>query len=223
MSEPWLVNAESARREDVIDRYIAAGDVLDLGVVDSRRGVESTRDRVARGSSALHEHIRQRNPRVVGIDIDAEGVELLRERGYDVLCADVETMDLGRQFDTIIAGEIIEHLPNAGRSLSNLRRHLKPGGHIVLSTCNPFYARQHLKIWRSGDVQVHDEHTAWFDPHTLNRVLTMSGFRTVQLAWLRKRRGLSAVKNWQAWLRPYFSPNFLMAATHASVAARAAA
>jgi 2-polyprenyl-3-methyl-5-hydroxy-6-metoxy-1,4-benzoquinol methylase len=188
MSEPWLVNAESARREDVIDRYIAAGDVLDLGVVDSRRGVE-----------------------------------LLRERGYDVLCADVETMDLGRQFDTIIAGEIIEHLPNAGRSLSNLRRHLKPGGHIVLSTCNPFYARQHLKIWRSGDVQVHDEHTAWFDPHTLNRVLTMSGFRTVQLAWLRKRRGLSAVKNWQAWLRPYFSPNFLMAATHASVAARAAA
>jgi len=160
---------------------------------------------------------------VTGVDIDEEGVEILRRRGYDVLCRNIEDMDLGRTFDLIVAGEIIEHLPNPGLAMSNLRRHLNPGGSLILSTCNPFYARQHLKIWRSGDVQVHDEHTAWFDPHTISRLLRMSGLDVQRLVWLQKRRGLSAWKNWRAKLRPYFSPNFLVVASpQAEVARRAA-
>jgi SAM-dependent methyltransferase len=208
-----LRNAEVAFREDIIDQYLDCGDVLDVGVVDSRRGVETTVSRLEQFSTSLHEHIRRRNPRVTGVDIDEEGVEILRRRGYDVLCRNIEDMELGRTFDLIVAGEIIEHLPNAGLAMSNLRRHLNPGGHLILSTCNPFYGRQHLKIWQSGDVQVHDEHTAWFDPHTISRLLGMSGYEMRRLVWLQKRRGLSAWKNWRAKLRPYFSPNFLVVAS----------
>lgn len=210
----WIRQACCARREDIIDQYVAQGDVLDLGVVDSRRGKQSTVSRLERFGSGLHEHIRRRNRGVLGVDIDREGVELLNARGYNMVCADVETMALGRTFDTIVAGEIIEHLGNPVASLRNLRRHLKPQGHLLLSTCNPFYSRQQWKIWRYGNVQVHDEHTAWFDPHTLARTLSLAGYRVTRLAWLReKRRGWGRLRQWPALLRPYFSPNFLIVAT----------
>jgi len=216
----WLSSADADRRENVIAQYIGDGEILDLGIVDSRRDVESTESRLTRFATGLHEFIRSRNPNVLGVDIDEEGINRLKERGYDVVCEDVETMNLDRSFDTIVAGEIIEHLPNAGLALRNLRKHLKPDGRLILSTCNPFYSRQHWKIWRNGDVQVHDEHTAWFDPHTLARSLNMAGYEVERLVWLQKRRGLSALKNWASFARRYFSPNFLLVAKHADAPSR---
>ena len=54
------------------------------------------------------------NPDVTGIDIDSVGIEHLLNRHYNVICDNVETMSLGRTFDVIVAGEIIEHLENPG-------------------------------------------------------------------------------------------------------------
>lgn len=210
----WLQETEVvAHREVVIDEYVTQGQVLDLGVVDSRRQVAPTPQRLEQFATGLHEHLRGLNHNVMGVDIDEEGVELLQKRGYNVVSADVETMDLGRQFDAIVAGEIIEHLPNPGRALVCLRKHLKPTGRLLLTTCNPFYVKQFWKIVRYDDVQVHEEHTAWFDPHTLGHLLNMAGYEVERLCWVRGKPRHGWWKVWPNKLRRYFNPTFLMVAS----------
>ena len=199
-------------REEVIAEYVAGATVLDLGVVDSRRALEPTAQRLGEFSTSLHEHIRRLSPRTVGVDIDAKGIEILRQRGYDVVCADVETMNLNRRFDTIVAGEIIEHLRNPGRALDTIRKHLNPSGRLILTTCNPFYINQVWKILKYNQVQVHEEHTAWFDPYTLGRLLARSGFEVLRLCWLRNKRRHGRWRVLPARLRSYFHSNFLIVA-----------
>ena len=163
-------------RLEVIANLVRDRAVLDLGVVDARTTRGSAEKRFERDGKILFFRLAEINPNIVGLDLDAEGVEVLKQRGYNAVCGDVHVVDLGRQFDTIIAGEIIEHLDNPGQFLCNMHRHLKPGGRLVVSTPNPFYAKQRGKIWRRRLPQVHEEHTCWFDPITLNHLLNRSGF-----------------------------------------------
>lgn len=216
-SSHWLTEADrSTNREDVILPFISRGSVLDLGVVDSWRAKESTSDRLSRFATSLHAWICEHNQDVLGVDIDAEGVAMLAERGFKVTCANVETMKLGRLFDTIIAGEIIEHLPNAGRALSSVRKHLKPGGRLILSTPNPFFVGQIWKIIKYGIPQVHEEHTCWFDPLTLGNVLEMHGFTVERLVWLSPPRRHGRWRLLPARLRHYWSANFLIVAANSA-------
>jgi len=215
----WLAAAEAVRtREEAVAQYVRTGDVLDLGVVDSRRAHEAAQQRIERHAGALHAFIHGLNPAVLGVDLDREGVEMLAQRGYRVLHADVECMDLGQRFDTIVAGEIIEHLMNPGTALRCWRRHLEPEGRLVLSTCNPFYVVQFQKIVKYDDVQVHEEHTCWFDPRTLGRLLELSGYQVERLCWLHRHLSHNWLKSWPKWFRKYFSPSFLMVARPAGPA-----
>ena len=74
----------------------------------------------------------------VGVELDAKLAARARERGFDVVAADAQTLDLGRTFDVVWAGELIEHLSCAGGFLDAARRHLEPGGRLVLTTPNAF-------------------------------------------------------------------------------------
>jgi SAM-dependent methyltransferase len=213
ISEPWLQRSRVAHnREEIISSYVSKGDVLDLGVVDSRRSVLSVEETAAQSSTGLHEYIRKLNPRVLGVDIDEQGVAALNQQGYNAICADVETMDLRRKFDTIVAGEIVEHLPNPGLSLRSLGRHLKVGGNLILTTPNPFFINQIWKIFKYGSPQVHEEHTMWFDPHTLGRLLRMTGFEIRHVFWLPAQHGRYRLRLLPARFRQYYHPNFLMVA-----------
>lgn len=204
----------------VIAPLVRAGEVLDLGIVNARPERGSSTVRLEHSADALFRRIAQANPNVVGVDIDAEGIEVLKEQGYDVHCADVETMDLGRQFDTIVAGELIEHLENPGLCLRNIRRHLKPEGQLVLTTPNPFYKAQSWKIWRYGRPSVHEDHMNWQDPATLMQLLMRTGFEQTAGYWIQHRRKLH--KCWPQFLRSYFSHSFLVVATPAKSEANAA-
>ena len=82
--------------------------------------------------------MRQRFKNVVGIDINTSNVERLKRLGYDnIYIASAETFELQQQFDTIIAGELIEHLANPGLFLQQARKHLAPNGRIVITTPYP--------------------------------------------------------------------------------------
>jgi len=183
---------------------------MDLGCVDSRKARHDAAARFEYKANLLHKRIAQINPNVLGVDIDLDGAKVLNEQGFHVIVADVETMDLQRQFDTIVAGEIIEHLENPGIFLRNMHRHLKPGGVLIISTPNPFYAGSAWKIWRYGRPAVHEEHTGWQDPATLAQLLRRTGYVPLDGFWVQPFPAI--LKTWKRLIRPYFSHTFMMIA-----------
>lgn len=197
-------------RLPVILKHAAGGSVLDVGCVDSRPCREPSRQRVHRKSDGLFRRLCQVHPDILGVDVDCEGIEILRSMGYPVRCEDAETMDLGRRFDTIVAGEVIEHLENPGVFLRNMRRHLADHGVLILSTPNPFHAGQSWRIWTHGRPAVHEGHVGWHDPVTMAQLLRRTGFEPFEAYWYQPHSAW--LKTWKRLLRPYFSSNFLILA-----------
>lgn len=199
-------------RFEVIQRFIEPSkSVLDVGVVDSRRQKAQTSSRLSeKNPTMLFRKICEANPNAMGVDIDEGGIELLKSQGFNVKADDAMTMRLDKQFDTIVAGELIEHLENPGQFLRNVGAHLKPGGVFMVSTPNPFYIKQVWKIWRHNGPQVHEEHTCWFDPMTLGQLLKMTGFEIDAIYWVQPEQML--LKTWPRFLRSYFSHSFMIVA-----------
>jgi 2-polyprenyl-3-methyl-5-hydroxy-6-metoxy-1,4-benzoquinol methylase len=112
---------------------------------------------------------------VTGLDYLEDGVAELIDRGYDVIQADAETFDLDESFDTIVAGELIEHLERPGAFLNRANAHLEDDGHLVLSTPQPWMLYYYFKSM-SGEVPVNPEHTCWFDAQTIRQLLARCGF-----------------------------------------------
>jgi 2-polyprenyl-3-methyl-5-hydroxy-6-metoxy-1,4-benzoquinol methylase len=145
--------------------------VLDLGCA-SRYG----------RSDWLHGLLAQDVTELVGIDINETTVEKLQTEGFDVRLADARNFDLGRHFDVVFAGELIEHLDDVRGFLANVRRHLRSGGQLVLTTPNAFYVGNFVYRW-GGHGQVHPEHTCWYCEDTLRHVLEINGFSKVEISF----------------------------------------
>lgn len=196
-------------RMEIISPLVKGRKTLDLGVVDSRRRREGTAERFERKAGLLFRRICQVNPDTVGVDIDDEGVGILREQGFHTRTADVMTMDLGEQYEVIVAGEIIEHLADPGQFLRNMRRHLTANGTLVVTTPNPFSSGQFQYLWRHGRPRVHEEHVSWFDPVVLGTLCRRSGLEPYVAYWVQPK-GRNLLKTWPQWFRKYFSESFMI-------------
>ena len=188
-------------------KQLAAGlEVLDVGCTGKKAD-----GRIPDVVTTLHQALKPVCKSLVGVDNDASGIKTMEREGLKVICCDITLMNLQRTFDLIIAGEIIEHLSNPGLALKNLGKHLNQTGRLVVTTCNPFYYRQQSKILRKGHIQVHPEHTAWYDPFTIGVLLYNSGFEVLKGVWLSSKQRwspLTLLTN----RRRYWSPNFLIEA-----------
>jgi 2-polyprenyl-3-methyl-5-hydroxy-6-metoxy-1,4-benzoquinol methylase len=126
----------------------------------------------------LHGRLRERFD-VVGIDVSEDAVAKLKEQGFsDVLVGDAQSFDLDHRFDTIVAGEVIEHVGRPEEFLRTAARHLKPGGRIVLTTPYPFSLFYFLYALKNFPrTCVNPEHTMWFCPSTLTELASRAGLR----------------------------------------------
>jgi len=171
--QPVWDGTDSIReRYDAVRPLLRGASVLDIGCA-SRYGRDDW----------LHGLLAQDTADLVGIDLNAKTVGELQAAGYDVHLADAQDFDLGRQFEVVFAGEVIEHLDNVHGFLSSVRRHLAPGGRLVLTTPNAFYIGNF--IYRlGGHARVHPQHTSWYCDSTLRRVLTVNGFDHVAIHYI---------------------------------------
>ena len=93
------------------------------------------------GSGVFLQLVRERHPEcswMAGIERDEKQVEVARKRGFDCRPGriDVEFPFADGSFDMVFAGEIIEHVADPDYLLCEIRRVLKPGGYLLLTTPN---------------------------------------------------------------------------------------
>jgi SAM-dependent methyltransferase len=158
-------------RADAIVKWVKGPEVLDVGCTGHSVNIGSPQ--------WLHGRLREKFPSVSGIDISEANATILRERGFDkIYVQSAETFQLSDRFDTIVAGELIEHLANPGLFLQQARAHLKPGGRLVLTTPNAFsllfisYA-----LFKYPKTCENLQHTCWFCPQTVKELVERSGFK----------------------------------------------
>ncbi len=138
-------------------------------------------------------------------------MEQMRQLGYDVLLHDITTgagpLAERDPFDTVVAGELIEHL-DCPRAIFDVARDvLRPGGHLVITTPNP-YGRVRVRAGQLGITWENVDHVTYIAPSGvvemaeraggLRLVLygsdagtmkppTLRGVVAAGLAWLRRR------------------------------------
>ena len=158
-------------REEKILAWVNGPSILDVGCTDH----------VVRDGSVywLHKYLSDNFPRVVGIDISDDNLQRMRSLGYENLFKmNAESFSFDQKFDTIVAGELIEHLSNPGLFLDRARLHLRPGGRLIITTPYVFailyvlYAN--LKYPKTCE---NPEHTHWLCAETMRNLATRHGFR----------------------------------------------
>jgi 2-polyprenyl-3-methyl-5-hydroxy-6-metoxy-1,4-benzoquinol methylase len=168
--------------QEFISSFVEGKTVLDVGCA---AGIYSREER----DCWLHKHLCKRAVRVVGLDCNAPEVARLNRLGYNIVCGDAVTLDLGERFDCVVAGEIIEHVENAGALICNLKRHLKPGGELLLTTPNVFFALHFLEsVLADPAKRWCQEHVSWYCYFTLGNILDRCGMRVIESRYLTRSR-----------------------------------
>jgi len=116
--------------------------------------------------------------------IDLPGVKDETKKVFDrtvsdedarIVFGDMETYTFDRQFDFIVAGDVLEHVNNQGLFLSNIRKHLRDSGKFILTTPNA--------KWLTVILKPNPTHTCWHDRYTLERILSMNGLRICEFKY----------------------------------------
>ena len=149
--------------EAAIAHFIAGKDVLDIGSIN-HVFLSNNRRR-----GWMFDFLLSQAATVQGVDIELDQVERANAAGYPIVHGDAETYVPDRQYDVVLATDLIEHLSNAGLFLAAARKNLKPGGQLVLSTPNAFCFRELFYVYSrwTNDPPVHAQHVCYYTPTTL--------------------------------------------------------
>lgn len=154
---------------DYLSRICAGKDVLHLGCVQSEENIET--------DQWLHASIDEVSDYCLGLDTDKNGISKMESKSYDVVVGDAQDFSLDREFEVIVAGEIIEHIPNPGGMFESAVEHLSNGGNFVITTPNPFSLIRFVTYLSPiHGFDVFEEHIAWYDRITLRQFAARYGF-----------------------------------------------
>jgi SAM-dependent methyltransferase len=123
---------------------------------------------------------------VTGIDVDEAALELLRRElpGERFVLADITSgapeAERGR-YRLVVAGEVLEHVPDADAFLRGCATLLAPGGRLCVTVPNACCPKIGLRALM-GRESVHPDHRVYYSPRTLGRTLRGAGFEVDSLA-----------------------------------------
>ena len=176
-----------ARREFMLEHVRLGERVLDLGC----------------GDGSFAEWLVSVGCEVTAVDVSREAVRRAAERVPD---ATVRLIDEGGplpfeedEFGAVWAGEVLEHVADDDGLLAEVRRVLRWGGRLIVTT--PYHGRVALAALALSGMDAHfdprADHLRFFTARTLRAVLRDAGFSRVEVRGAGGvpllRRGLHAV------------------------------
>jgi len=157
-------------RNDLILSYCRDKDVLDVGSTGQTSAYN------------LWTEIKRVAHTVMGIDVNPS-------QDPELVVGNMETYQFNKEFDVVVAGDILEHVLNQGLFLKNIIYHLKPNGNLILTTPNA--------KWPTVFLKPNPTHTLWHDKYTLSFLLKLAGFQIEVFGYY-----LGNKPRYPIWLRP---------------------
>jgi len=202
-------------RNTFIRKYVSKKNVLDLGFLGE--GSEYFSD--------LHTVIRSHARSTFGVDIHAQRVAKAIKAGANAVCDDVSTLTKlkGKKFDVIAAGELLEHMSDAGLFLQTLKKHLNAEGIILITTPNILALRYMVRhtllgnenpFWSNRSDEIAYGHVIGHTKHLLTNLVLREGFSVVESTYGIKDEYGGIKGNCEKFLStvvPRFAPTLLMA------------
>lgn len=129
------------------------------------------------GTGLFLETCQQGKWQIAGVEPDATARAVAIDRLKKSI---VETIqEVGEEpYDIITMWHVLEHIPNLGETVQELKDRLRTGGTLVLAlpNSNSLDADHFKQYWAAYDIPRHLSH---FTPTTINRLMSQAGFRLV--------------------------------------------
>lgn len=166
-------------RADHLVDFAAGRRVLHLGCTNAPYTMSSLE-----AGTLLHNRLGDVADLLVGVDVDRAGLDELARQGHQNLIhidtSIEEQLDEIPPVDLVIAGEVLEHVDDAGRFLQSIRAVVaRDDAELVITTVNAYCALRALQYaWpRSGVLSepVHPDHVAYYSLRTLGSLCERHG------------------------------------------------
>ena len=169
-------------RMDYIEAMVTGKQIIHLGCADH---VSSIQKKLAR-NKWFHKRLADCAERCLGVDINPEGLEVMKRLGYeDVVLADLARDPLpaeirSHRWDFMIMGEIVEHQDNPVSFLGAVRE--KCSGVVDRIVVSVPHAFRHSNFMAAlGNFEdINSDHRYWFTPYTLGKIGNQAGLEIEQ-------------------------------------------
>jgi len=153
--------------------YIKNKKVLDVGCVDDNIDLANQK------RLWNHWFIYRAAKQTLGIDIEKKSIDKMKRMDFNVKTMSAEKMSFENEFDTVFAGELIEHLINPGLFLKKAKKALRKNGKIVLSTPNTYSVNRLARVFllHTNEPPVNIDHTTYFTPQTISTLARKCGLK----------------------------------------------
>lgn len=179
-------------------------EVLDLGCID-----HSYHTAIELGKNWLHKGILDVAKSLIGVDILEKDIIELNKLGYNILNKNVENLQLDKIFETIVAGDIIEHVSNIGLFMESVKNHMNNESIFIITTPNPFNIEQAFTAVFDDCIHVHEEHTCWLSPHNFWEIAERADMKITDFYWVETRFYMPVTRKCFQWISKLISEKLM--------------
>lgn len=164
-------------RPNIIFDIVDNKKVLHLGCTDH---IELIEKKIASGLY-LHSQLTHVTSKCLGIDINKEAVEFLKNKGINnIILKDITSPNImeikNEKWDYLLMAEVLEHIDDPvlflKKIISNYKRNIET---IIITVPNAFGLVHLHNVLSFGCEVVNSDHRYWFTPYTLWKVINQAG------------------------------------------------
>lgn len=196
--------------------------VVHVGCVD--HDLAQVRHKLKRGKW-LHAHLMEVCERVLGVDIDADGIEALRSElnVSDLLAGDLlndpcvaVTED---RWDVMLLAEVLEHIGDPVAFLTRLRERYADVTNEFIITVPNVFAREIVSRARQGVEAINSDHRFWFTPYTIAKICIDAGLTPTRVVMCRNGviKPRAVMRNRRMRRQPLLRNNIILSARVSNV------
>jgi len=173
-------------RIDLITHLCLKKRIIHLGFADH---LELIKPKIEK-NTWLHQRILQVAEKCIGIDINLEAVEYIKNNlhvediyVYDVSLSDPLEIIINEEWDYMVLGEIIEHINNPVSFLQDIFKKYRSSVKGIILTAPNAFRYYNVKTFLRKTEYINSDHRFWFTPYTLAKIGTAAGWTPIRFEY----------------------------------------